>query len=48
VELRGLADSKTYRVVDYAEGKELGTVSRDKPVLEVNFSDYLLVKCIPK
>jgi len=48
VELRGLADNKAYRVVDYVEDKELGTVSRDKPVFEVNFSDYLLVKCIPK
>ncbi|HUU29166.1 MAG TPA: alpha-galactosidase [archaeon] len=48
VEFRGLTPGKTYRVVDYVNQSALGTVSSDKPALEVSFSDYLLVKCIPE
>jgi hypothetical protein len=48
VELRGLAPLRQYRVVDYAADSTLGTVTGDKPLINVSFEDYLLVKCIPQ
>ena len=47
VELRGLEAGRQYRVVDYAADSTLGTVTTEKPMIEVSFEDYLLVKCIP-
>jgi len=47
VELRGLEAGRQYRVVDYAADSTLGTVTADRPLIEVSFEDYLLVKCIP-
>jgi alpha-galactosidase len=45
VELRGLAPG-TYKVVDYAEGKDLGTVqaTADRPAsMQIEFQDHLLL-----
>jgi alpha-galactosidase len=45
IELRGLAPG-TYKVVDYAEGKDLGTVqaTADRPAsLQIEFKDHLLL-----
>ncbi|MBA7581101.1 hypothetical protein ES708_23001 [subsurface metagenome] len=46
--LRGLEPGKTYRVVDYVEDRELGTVQADNAVLHIDFTDYLLLKCVPQ
>lgn len=46
--LRGLEPGKTYRVVDYVEDRELGTVQADNAVLHIDFTDYLLIKCVPQ
>jgi len=46
IELRGL-ENKKYKVYDYANQKELGTVTG--PVAEINptFTEHLLIECIP-
>jgi len=46
VELRGLGDG-TYTITDYVNQKELGTVSKDKPNIDVEFEQYLLVEASP-
>ena len=43
VELRGLA-SGTYQVLDYENGKQLGTVDAHLPQLKVEFSEHLLLE----
>ena len=46
VELRGLKPG-TYRVVDYVDGKELGTVEAEtgtSPKLKAEFKDHLLLE----
>ena len=45
VELRGLQPGK-YRVVDYVEQKELGTIDTSNPKLETSFTGHLLVQAI--
>lgn len=47
VELRGL-EPRPYRVVDYVENRELGTVTGPVGRLETEFEHYLLVKCLPE
>ncbi len=45
VELRGLADGVTYRVVDYENSRKLATVTGPSATLEVDFRGHLLVYC---
>lgn len=46
VELRGLED-RAYRVVDYAEGKDLGVVHGPVTQISTNFSKHLLLEATP-
>ena len=46
IELRGLQPG-SYTVTDYVNGKRLGEVSGNSPVLNVSFSDYLLIEVTP-
>ncbi len=46
LELRGLR-AGSYRVVDYVENRELGTVTGPTARLGATFTHYLLVKCTP-
>jgi alpha-galactosidase len=46
IELRGL-DSKNYRVTDYVNGKDFGTVQGPTARLTVNFEDNLLLQASP-
>ncbi|MFO7445003.1 MAG: alpha-galactosidase [Ignavibacteriaceae bacterium] len=46
VELRGL-ESKTYKVTDYVNNKELGEVKGPVGKLDVEFNKSLLIECIP-
>ncbi len=46
VELRGLED-RAYRVVDYAEGKDLGVVHGPVAQISANFSKHFLLEAIP-
>jgi alpha-galactosidase len=43
VELKGL-ERGSYRVFDYVNGKDLGTVDADNPRLTVSFRQYLLIE----
>ena len=43
IELRGLQSGK-YRVFDYVDDKDLGTVDGQNPTLKVEFSDHLLLE----
>ena len=43
IELRGLQPGK-YRVVDYVDGKDLGTIDSSNPKLETTFTGHLLVE----
>ena len=47
IEMRGLDKGREYRVVDYANNKELGIIKGDKPYLKVSFDDYLLLEVSP-
>ena len=47
VELRGL-DDRTYRVVDYVSGKDLGTLSGHNAHLSVEFDKHLLLEARPQ
>jgi alpha-galactosidase len=44
VEFRGLEDEEIYQVYDYVNKKQLGTVSKNKPKLDVEFTRNLLVE----
>ena len=46
LELRGLS-AKTYRVTDYVNHKDLGTVTGPTGKLNTQFSDYLLLQVTP-
>ncbi len=46
IELRGL-ESKNYRVTDYANRKDFGTVKGPTAKLKVNFEDNLLLEASP-
>ncbi|MEA2064575.1 MAG: glycoside hydrolase family 36 protein [Gemmatimonadota bacterium] len=45
--LRGLEPGTTYRVRDYANDSDLGTVSGDKPEIVRAFKEYLLLEVSP-
>jgi alpha-galactosidase len=47
ITLRGLGD-KTYRVVDYVEGKDLGTVHGPSAELDLVFDKHLLLEAKPE
>jgi alpha-galactosidase len=47
LELRGLEQGKTYRVRDYVNDIDLGTVSGDKSEIKRGFKDHLLLEVIP-
>ena len=47
VELRGLGD-QSYRVTDYENGKDLGTVKGPQAKLPVSFSKHLLLEAVPE
>jgi alpha-galactosidase len=46
VELRGLKNG-SFKVVDYVNNKEIGTVQGPKAVIDVKFEDSLLLEVIP-
>ncbi|HEV2395777.1 MAG TPA: glycoside hydrolase family 36 protein [Candidatus Sulfotelmatobacter sp.] len=46
VELRGLKPGM-YRVVDYENGKQLGSVDSNSPKIKVNFLEHLLLEASP-
>jgi alpha-galactosidase len=43
IELRGLQPGK-YRVLDYVNGKEYGTVDASNPKMQTDFGDHLLLE----
>ena len=45
IELRGLEPGK-YRVIDYVNDKELGTVDSASPSLEMSFTGHLLIQAV--
>ena len=47
LQLRGLEKGRTYRVRDYANDLDLGTVSGDDPVIHHAFKDHLLLEATP-
>jgi len=47
VTLRGLA-ARTYRVTDYVDGKDLGTVRGPSGALEIKFEKHLLIEAKPE
>ncbi len=47
IELRGLAPGR-YKIVDYVNGKTLGTISGPKGTLPVTFEQHLLVRADPE
>ncbi|MCD4710233.1 MAG: hypothetical protein K8R52_05255, partial [Bacteroidales bacterium] len=46
IELRGL-DEKKYRVYDYVNEQELGTVTGPVGILPAAFTEHLLIECTP-
>ena len=46
IELRGLA-SRNYRITDYVNGKDFGTVTGPTAKLKVSFGDNLLLEASP-
>ncbi len=48
IELRGLERDKTYRVMDYENGKELGTVRGPAGALDAQFQKHLLLEAVPR
>jgi alpha-galactosidase len=47
IELRGVLSGK-FRVVDYENGKDLGTVESQNPKLHVEFTEHLLLEVSKK
>jgi len=47
VELRGL-ESRSYKIVDYENGKDLGTVKGPIATMDVKFAKHLLVEANPQ
>ncbi len=48
IQLRGLDPSKHYTVVDYFHHKSLGSIQGSDPELQVNFTDFLMLKVVPE
>jgi hypothetical protein len=47
VELRGLAESKSYKVIDYVNNMDYGVVAGPTPKLNVEFKENLLFVATP-
>jgi alpha-galactosidase len=47
LEFRGLDENVKYRVVDYVNQNEMGTIDGDNPFLNLSFDDYLLLELNP-
>lgn len=47
VELRGLG-KQTYRIIDYVNNKDMGTVKAPTAKLKATFNKYLLIEVLPK
>ena len=47
VELRGLS-ARSYRIIDYVNNKDYGTVTGPAPRLQVEFQDHLLLQATPQ
>ena len=47
IELRGLGRGR-YTVVDYVNGRPVGTVAENSNRLEVSFTQYLLLEATPQ
>jgi alpha-galactosidase len=48
IELRGLDSGKQYRVYDYVNSEDLGSVEGSKPFIDANFKQYLLLEVYPE
>ncbi len=48
IELRGLEKGKIYRVYDYVNRRDLGTLDGSKPLLNIGFKESLLVRVSPQ
>ena len=48
IQLRGLKRDQIYNVIDYPNGKSLGKIRGEKPVLISGFDNYLFIKCVPE
>lgn len=48
IELRGLDTGKQYRVFDYVNSTDLGSVAGDKPNIDAGFKQYLLLEVYPE
>lgn len=44
ITLRGLKKKTSYRVYDYMNNRDLGTISEENPVLNVDFKEHLLIR----
>lgn len=47
IDFRGLDKNTKYKVVDYANNKQLGIIKGDNPDLQISFDDYLLLEVSP-
>lgn len=47
VELRGLDINRSYKIVDYENDREIGSVTGKDPFLDISFINYLLVEVTP-
>ncbi len=48
IELRGLNKGVKYRVLDYANGRDLGVVSAEEPYVYSGFKEFLLLRVTPE
>ena len=48
IELRGLEQGVSYKVLDYANGRDLGTVTADEPYIFSGFKEFLLLRVVPE
>ncbi|MBC8402303.1 MAG: alpha-galactosidase [Candidatus Marinimicrobia bacterium] len=46
IEFRGLDKTKEYLAYDYVQRKNIGTISGSSPRMNLEFKNYLLIKCI--
>jgi alpha-galactosidase len=47
ITFKGLDEETTYRVRDYFNNKDLGEISKSKPVLNTSFKNFLLIEAVP-
>ncbi|MEQ9220079.1 MAG: alpha-galactosidase [Cyclobacteriaceae bacterium] len=48
IELRGLKQGIQYRVLDYANGRDLGVVNAEDPYVHSGFKEFLLLRVTPE